>query len=150
MYFIMCASTSKSNGEGPDRQRGLKFLSSNVLSNPNAAVDTVYTSDWGRIVATLIRNFGDFDIAEEAAREAFAAAVDQWRASGVPESPSAWIIQTARHKAIDRIRRRARFEKKIESYAASQELQRTGQLEYGADEISDDRLRLIFTCCHPA
>src|ERR1700687_3246773 len=88
------ASTSKSNGERPDRQRGLKFLSSNVLSNPNAAVDSVYQYDWGRIVATLIRNFGDFDIAEEAAQEAFTAAVDQWRATGVPEFPAAWIIQT--------------------------------------------------------
>jgi len=64
-------------------------------ANPNSAVDTVYHSDWGRIVATLIRFFGDFDIAEEAAQEAFAAAVDQWRTDGVPEFPRAWIIQTA-------------------------------------------------------
>ena len=71
-----------------------------------AAVEAVYRSDWGRIVATLIRLVGDFDLAEEAAQEAFAAAVDQWRTSGVPEFPRAWIIQTARHKAIDRIRRR--------------------------------------------
>jgi RNA polymerase sigma-70 factor (ECF subfamily) len=116
----------------------------------DATVDAIYRSDWGRIVATLIRLVDDFDVAEEAAQEAFAAAVDQWRTSGVPESPSAWIIQTARHKAIDRIRRRARFERRIETYAASQRLQTTGQLEYGADEIPDDRLRLIFTCCHPA
>jgi len=72
----------------------------------SAAIDAVYRSDWGSIVATLIRHVGDFDVAEEAAQEAFAAAVDQWRDSGVPESPRAWIIQTARHKAIDRIRRR--------------------------------------------
>ncbi len=72
-----------------------------------AAVETVYRSDWGRIVATLIRLVGDFEVAEEAAQEAFAAAVDQWRADGVPEYPRAWIIQTARHKAIDRIRRQA-------------------------------------------
>src|SRR4029453_14524310 len=74
------------------------------------AVDAVYRSDWGRIVATLIRLFGDFDVAEEAAQEAFAIAVDQWRAAGIPASPRAWLIQTARHKAIDRIRRRARHE----------------------------------------
>src|ERR1700704_6510961 len=84
----------------------------------NAAIDAAYSSDWGRIVATLIRLFGDFDLAEEATQEAFAAAVDQWAQSGVPEFPRAWIIQTARHKAIDRIRRRTRFEEKLESYAS--------------------------------
>jgi len=77
-----------------------------MLENANAAVNAVYYSDWGRIVATLIRSYGDFDLAEEAAQEAFAAAIDQWPAAGVPDSPAAWIIQTARHKAIDRIRRR--------------------------------------------
>ena len=71
-----------------------------------AAVDAVYRSDWGRIVATLIRLVGDFEIAEDSAQEAFTAAVEQWRTTGVPEFPRAWIIQTARHKAIDRIRRR--------------------------------------------
>jgi RNA polymerase sigma-70 factor (ECF subfamily) len=71
------------------------------------AVEAVYRSDWGRIVATLIGITRDFDMAEESAQEAFTAAVDQWRESGVPDSPRAWIIQTARHKAIDRIRRRA-------------------------------------------
>ena len=69
------------------------------------AVEAVYRSDWGRIVATLIGIAGDFDLAEESAQEAFTAAVDQWRESGVPDFPRAWIIQTARHKAIDRIRR---------------------------------------------
>ena len=70
------------------------------------AVDALYRSDWGRIVATLIRLVGDFDLAEEVAQEAFAAAVDQWPTAGVPEFPRAWIIQTARHKALDRLRRR--------------------------------------------
>ena len=69
------------------------------------AVEQVYQSEWGRILATLIRLFGDFELAEEAAQEAFAAAVHQWRVTGVPDVPRAWIIQTARHKAIDRIRR---------------------------------------------
>ena len=86
-----------------------------MFPNANAAVQAVYSSDWGRIVATLIRSFGDFDVAEEAAQEAFAAAVDQWRETGIPDSPPAWIIQTARHKAIDRIRRRTRFKEKVES-----------------------------------
>src|SRR6186997_2428370 len=88
-----------------------------MLSDAHAAVDAVYRSDWGRIVATLIRLFGDFDLAEEAAQEAFTAAADQWLASGIPEFPRAWIISTARHKAIDRIRREARFAEKLQSHS---------------------------------
>ncbi|MGB7624936.1 MAG: DUF6596 domain-containing protein, partial [Terriglobia bacterium] len=114
------------------------------------AVEAVYRSDWGRIVAALIGLVGDFDLAEESAQEAFAAAVDQWRDSGVPEFPRAWIIQTARHKAIDRIRRRARLEEKLESYAISGSVRNIEEPDYDTSEIPDDRLRLIFTCCHPA
>jgi RNA polymerase sigma-70 factor, ECF subfamily len=121
-----------------------------VLPDANAAVDSVYRSDWGRIVATLIRHFGDFDVAEEAAQEAFAAAVDQWPSSGVPEIPRAWIIQTARHKAIDRIRRRTRFDEKLESHVKSGMIATVEEPDYLSEEIPDDRLRLIFTCCHPA
>jgi RNA polymerase sigma-70 factor (ECF subfamily) len=115
-----------------------------------AAVDAVYRSDWGRIVATLIRLVGDFDTAEEAVQEAFAAAVDQWRTEGIPRSPRAWIIQTARHKAIDRIRQRARVQAQLESYSASGFSPTSSEPDYDTDEIPDDRLRLIFTCCHPA
>ena len=114
------------------------------------AVEAVYRADWGRIVATLIGLIGDFDLAEECAQEAFAAAVDQWRVSGVPEFPRAWIVQTARHKAIDRIRRSARFEQKLESYATSGLVRTVEEPDYDTTEIPDDRLRLIFTCCHPA
>jgi RNA polymerase sigma-70 factor (ECF subfamily) len=114
------------------------------------AVEAVYRADWGRIVATLIGLIGDFDLAEECAQEAFAAAVDQWRVSGVPEFPRAWIVQTARHKAIDRIRRSARFEQKLESYATSGLVRTVEEPDYDTSEIPDDRLRLIFTCCHPA
>jgi RNA polymerase sigma-70 factor (ECF subfamily) len=114
------------------------------------AVEAVYRADWGRVVATLIGLVGDFDLAEESAQEAFAAAVDQWRVSGVPEFPRAWIIQTARHKAIDRIRRKARFEEKLESYATSGLVRDVEEPDYDTLEIPDDRLRLIFTCCHPA
>jgi len=114
------------------------------------AVEAVYRTDWGRVVATLIGLVGDFDLAEEAAQEAFAAAVDQWRVSGVPEFPRAWIIQTARHKAIDRIRRKVRFEEKLESYATSGMVRVVEEPDYDTNEIPDDRLRLIFTCCHPA
>src|SRR6266850_8593674 len=121
-----------------------------MLPDANAAVDAVYRSDWGRIVATLIRQVGDFDLAEEATQEAFAAAVNQWRVSGVPDVPRAWLIQTARHKAIDRIRRQARFEEKLESYTASGLIPTIDVPDYDTSEIADDRLRLIFTCCHPA
>src|ERR1700676_1509985 len=115
-----------------------------------ATVEELYRSDWGRIVAALIRLLGDFDLAEESAQEAFAAAVDQWRTSGVPEFPRAWLVQTARHKAIDRIRRNARFEEKLESYAISGLVRTIVEPDYHTSEIPDDRLRLIFTCCHPA
>src|SRR5580658_3197220 len=114
------------------------------------AVEAVYRSDWGRIVATLIGITRDFDLAEESAQKAFAAAVDQWRVSGIPEIPRAWIIQTARHKAIDRIRRRALSKEKLESYAADGFVRTIEEPDYDTDEIPDDRLRLIFTCCHPA
>jgi RNA polymerase sigma-70 factor (ECF subfamily) len=121
-----------------------------VLPNPNLAVDEVYRSDWGRIVATLIRQFGDFELAEDAAQDAFTAAIDQWRTDGVPESPRAWIIQTAKHKAIDRLRRQTRLKEKLEADPdfASEPIAEAPGLDLG--EIPDDRLRLIFTCCHPA
>ena len=127
-----------------------KYLQSGVSSDATGAVEAVYRSDWGRIVAALITLVGDFDLAEEAAQEAFAAAVDQWPASGVPEFPRAWIIQTARHKAIDRIRRAARTVEKLESYATSGLVRTVEEPDYNTSEIPDDRLRLIFTCCHPA
>ena len=121
-----------------------------MLPNPNAAVDSVYRSDWGRIVATLIRQFGDFELAEDAAQEAFTAAVDQWRTEGVPESPRAWIIQTAKHKAIDRLRRQTRLQEKLETFPelTAEPIVDGPNLDF--TEIPDDRLRLIFTCCHPA
>src|ERR1700704_3079524 len=125
-----------------------------MLSNANAAVDAVYHSDWGRIVATLIGHFGDFEVAEDAAQEAFTAAVDQWRNDGVPEFPRAWIVQTAKHKAIDRLRRRTRIKEKLESYGDSGLIPTVVEPNYDISsdtgEIPDDRLRLIFTCCHPA
>ncbi|HET7619429.1 MAG TPA: DUF6596 domain-containing protein [Vicinamibacterales bacterium] len=113
-----------------------------------AVLADLYRSDWGRIVATLISLLGDFDLAEEAAQDAFAAAADHWPRDGVPEFPRAWIVQAARHKAIDRIRRSRRFQELAGEYAALQ-----STLSESSDErteIGDDRLRLIFTCCHPA
>jgi RNA polymerase sigma-70 factor (ECF subfamily) len=121
-----------------------------MSSEAATAVDALYRSDWGRIVATLIRIVGDFDLAEEAAQDAFAVAVEAWQADGIPEFPRAWIIQTARRKAIDRIRRRRRQEAMIESYSASGLSPTIVDPDYATSEIPDDRLRLIFTCCHPA
>ena len=140
---------SRTARAGIDTRRKLSSVTHAVPAD--AAVDLVYRDDWGRIVATLIRLIGDFDIAEEAAQEAFAAATEQWRSSGVPEFPRAWIIQTARNKAIDRIRRRVRFAGKLDVYADS-DLGRAFEAphEFDPGAIPDDRLRLIFTCCHPA
>lgn len=133
-----------------DRHPRGNFLLSAVLPNANLAVDAVYRSDWGRIVATLIRQFGDFELAEDAAQEAFTAAVDQWRTEGVPDSPSAWIIQTAKYKAIDRLRRQTRLQEKLETHPEFFPTEIVDEPALNFGEIPDDRLRLIFTCCHPA
>ncbi len=113
------------------------------------AVDSLYRTDWGRIVATLIRLVGDFTLAEDAVQDAFAAALVQWPQSGVPGSPRAWIIQAARHKAIDRIRRDQRLREIVERDAPDWQVGVEDPIE-ATETIPDDRLRLIFTCCHPA
>ncbi|HET6880866.1 MAG TPA: RNA polymerase sigma factor [Pirellulales bacterium] len=121
-----------------------------MFADADAAVDALYRSDWGRILATLIRLVGDFDLAEEAAQEAFAAAVDQWRTSGLPDSPRTWIVQTAKHKAIDRIRRQKRLTEKLQALVDAGQIQTVAAPAHEGGDIPDDRLRLIFTCCHPA
>src|SRR5260370_3447527 len=121
-----------------------------MAQDVTSALEEVYRSDWGRIVAALIGLFGDFDAAEEAAQEAFAAAVDRWPASGVPEFPRAWIIQTARYKAIDRLRRQGRFQEKLESYVVSGFGRSSEEPYHRTEEITVHRLRLIFHCFHPA
>jgi RNA polymerase sigma-70 factor (ECF subfamily) len=150
MYLIFVPPSVNRTAKGRIDTRANHNLSYDVLHEANSAVDQVYRADWGRIVATLIRRFGDFDVAEEAAQEAFAAAIDQWPATGIPDFPRAWIIKTAQHKAIDRIRRRVRFEEKLESYVDSGLVRTIEEPDYDWDQIPDDRLRLIFTCCHPA
>ena len=121
-----------------------------MVSETAAAVETVYRAEWGKIVATLIKLVGDFDLAEECAQEAFAAALDQWPASGIPDLPGAWIIRAARNKAIDRIRRQVSYAGKLESYVASGLFRSVDEPDYDSAAIPDERLRLIFTCCHPA
>jgi RNA polymerase sigma-70 factor (ECF subfamily) len=113
------------------------------------AVEAVYRADSRRVLATLIRLLGDFDRAEEAMHEAFAAAVEQWQHEGVPANPRAWLVSTGRFKAIDALRRRARFDASLADIAAQYE-STTSAIEWEEDGVDDDRLRLIFTCCHPA
>jgi RNA polymerase sigma-70 factor (ECF subfamily) len=123
------------------------------MSSPadvSSAIDVIYRSEWGRVVAALIRRHGDFDLAEDVAQEAFAAAVEQWPLSGVPEFPCAWLVRTAEHKALDRLRRRSTFERKVAAHADSPLLRAVDHPDVEADGLPDDRLRLIFTCCHPA
>ena len=114
-------------------------------------LDSLYREDSGRILATLIRLLGDFDLAEEAMHEAFAAALSLWPSSGVPGNPRPWLISTARFKAIDTLRRRARFDASQDELVRYLEAQ-SSSAEGSSDEefLEDDRLRLIFTCCHPA
>jgi RNA polymerase sigma-70 factor, ECF subfamily len=112
-------------------------------------IETLYRSESGRVLATLVRLLGDLDLAEESMHEAFAAALESWALAGIPEKPRPWLISTARFKAIDTLRRRARFDgaqKDLELHLEA----RVNDAPEEADEIEDDRLRLIFTCCHPA
>jgi RNA polymerase sigma-70 factor, ECF subfamily len=112
-------------------------------------VDSVYRSDSRRVLATLIRLLGDFDLAEEALQDAFTAALEQWPAQGLPANPRAWLVSTGRFKAIDAMRRRARFDASLGEVAGR--LDDAAFSEPGDDDgVADDRLRLIFTCCHPA
>lgn len=121
---------------------------------PNEAIrellDSVYRAESGRILATLIRLLGDFDLAEDALQDAFAAALEKWPREGAPENPRAWLISTGRFKAIDALRRQARFDASQDRIAEQLESS-TGTASLSRDEtVEDDQLRLIFTCCHPA
>jgi RNA polymerase sigma-70 factor (ECF subfamily) len=113
-------------------------------------VDAVYRSESRRVLATLIRLLGDFDLAEEALHEAFASAVEQWPREGVPSNPRAWLVSAGRFRAIDTIRRRARFDASLEDLARQLDANQQGANGQDDESVEDDRLRLIFTCCHPA
>jgi RNA polymerase sigma-70 factor, ECF subfamily len=117
-------------------------------------IETIYRSESGRVLATLVRLLGDLDLAEESMHEAFAAALESWPQTGIPDNPRPWLISTARFKAIDGMRRRARFDGAQRELVAHMESRVNeagfGNEERGDEEIEDDRLRLIFTCCHPA
>lgn len=113
-------------------------------------VDELYREQSRRVYATLVRLLGDFDLAEEAMQEAFAASINQWSTEGIPENPRAWLVSTARFKAIDAMRRRAKFDKTIEQHADWLAPGTTETEDFDEDTFKDDLLRLIFTCCHPA
>jgi RNA polymerase sigma-70 factor (ECF subfamily) len=113
-------------------------------------VDAIYRSDSRHVLATLIRLLGDFDLAEEALHEAFTAAIEQWPRDGVPANPRAWLVSTGRFKAIDSMRRRARFDASVAEIAERLHAAASDPSEYDDESVKDDRLRLIFTCCHPA
>src|SRR5262245_50571570 len=114
-------------------------------------LDAIYRAESRRIFATLIRLLGDFDLAEDALHDAFAAALERWPHDGVPANPRAWLVSTGRFKAIDALRRRARFDASQDTIAEQFD-SGAGDVAVGASDesIEDDRLRLIFTCCHPA
>jgi RNA polymerase sigma-70 factor (ECF subfamily) len=124
-------------------------MSEPTVDRAREAVDAVYRSDSRRVLATLIRLLGGFDLAEEALHEAFAAAIEQWPREGTPANPRAWLVSTGRFKAIDAMRRRARFDASQAELAERLEAETSRLIPGEAEDIEDDRLRLIFTCCHP-
>lgn len=125
-------------------------MSEDEVKDVREVVEAIYRTESRQVLATLIRLLGDFETAEEALHDAFAIAVEQWARDGVPANPRAWLVSTGRFKAIDGMRRRARFDASLMELAKQLE-QRTGDADEWDDEhVEDDRLRLIFTCCHPA
>ena len=125
------------------------MASDDAAGRARETVDAVYRADSRRVLATLIRLLGDFDLAEEALHDAFSAALERWPRDGTPANPRAWLVSTGRFKAIDVIRRRVRHDASLAELARRLELDSPGAPGFD-DGVADDRLRLIFTCCHPA
>jgi RNA polymerase sigma-70 factor, ECF subfamily len=125
-------------------------MSQDAAERMRELVDAVYRSESRQVLATLIRLLGDFDAAEEALHDAFTVAVEQWARDGVPANPRAWLVSTGRFKAIDAMRRRARFDASLTELAKQLESSTSDAEEWDDESVEDDRLRLIFTCCHPA
>ncbi len=130
--------------------RGSELVSEDAAEQARETVDAVYRSDSRRVLATLIRLLGDFDLAEEALHDAFRAAVEQWPREGVPGNPRAWLVSAGRFKAIDAMRRRARFDASQAELAERLAADASRGAGSDGENLEDDRLRLIFTCCHPA
>ncbi|HEY6395450.1 MAG TPA: sigma factor, partial [Candidatus Binataceae bacterium] len=115
-----------------------------------ASIESVFRAEYGRIIASLIRVLGDFELAEDSAQDAFMAAMEQWPREGAPQNPRAWIISVARHKAIDRLRRNGRFDSLREEFGRIRAQPHAGlSVDETGNALKDERLRLIFTCCHP-
>jgi RNA polymerase sigma-70 factor (ECF subfamily) len=125
-------------------------VSHGAAAQLHARIERLYRSESRRVLATLIRLLGDFDLAEEALQDAFMAAMEQWPRDGMPANPRVWLVSTGRFKAIDRLRRRARFNSMLGELAARLDDQAPDPAEQDDQVLEDDRLRLIFTCCHPA
>jgi RNA polymerase sigma-70 factor (ECF subfamily) len=125
-------------------------MSKHATEQVREVVDALYRSDSRRVLATLIRLLGDFDLAEDALHDAFRAALEQWAKDGVPANPRTWLVSTGRFKAIDALRRRARFDASLATLAEQLDAERSAALGWDEERVEDDRLRLIFTCCHPA
>ncbi len=125
-------------------------MSNDEIKQVRELVDAVYRAESRRVLATLIRLLGDFDAAEEALHEAFTVAVERWARDGVPANPRAWLVSTGRFKAIDGMRRRARFDASLPELSRHLETDTGDREERDNESLEDDRLRLIFTCCHPA
>src|SRR5215510_11138865 len=142
-------SRRRSPRSAPAASRSVPSRSSTHLE-ARETVEAVYRAESRRVLATLIRLLGDFDRAEEALHDAFIAAVERWPHDGVPDNPRAWLVSTGRFKAIDAMRRRARFDAAIGELATQIETATSDASAWDDDTVEDDRLRLIFTCCHPA
>ena len=112
-------------------------------------LDSVFRRHWGRVVASLVGYLGDFQLAEDAAQEAFAIAAERWPREGTPENPVAWLITTGRNRAIDRVRRERTLAAKVPLLARNEAVEDDVN-DLGSDQIGDERLELLFTCCHPA
>ncbi len=129
---------------------GALLMSEDTAELARRAVDAVYRSDSRRVLATLIRLLGDFDLAEEALHDAFTAAMEQWPRDGLPANPQAWLVSTGRFKAVDALRRRARFDASLAKLAEQLDANTGDVAGWNNEDLEDDRLRLIFICCHPA
>jgi RNA polymerase sigma-70 factor (ECF subfamily) len=125
-------------------------MASSSIEDTTALVESIYRSESRRVFATLVRLIGDFELAEEALHDAFASAVEQWPRDGVPANPRAWLVSAGRFKAIDTIRRRARFNASLSELAEQLDAKQQAEGTTDGEDVEDDRLRLIFTCCHPA
>ncbi len=121
-----------------------------MTSQIHSQIEALHWAEWGRIVSVIIRLIGDFELSEDAVQDSFALAAKEWESAGIPPNPVAWLIQTAKFKAIDAVRARVRSERLLRSHAQAEGAELYDAPDFDPDEIPDERLRLIFTCCHPA